>query len=256
MALDKVCYCPINLWSCADLTPGYDVIFEANQTSGTYWFRAESATDCGSASNGHGRALFSYDASNSTIPTDSNEAAPTSGCNDLVTVPYWKQSVDQDTFADQAKTLSTGFSEGVTVNGENLLLWNLNTTSMSIHWGSPTLGYLFNGSDAFPAEYDVIEIPNEGVWTYWIIQQVANSPPIPHPIHLHGHDFFVLGQQASSTFDASSMTSQLNFNNPPRRDTATLPASGWLALAFSANNPGAWLMHCHIVSFSHGWADV
>jgi hypothetical protein len=42
------------------------------------------------------------------------------------------------------------------------------------------------------------------------------------------------------------MTGQLNFNNPPRRDTATLPASGWLVLAFPANNPGAWLMHCHI----------
>ena len=42
------------------------------------------------------------------------------------------------------------------------------------------------------------------------------------------------------------MTDQLNFDNPPRRDTATLPASGWLVLAFPANNPGAWLMHCHI----------
>jgi hypothetical protein len=66
------------------------------------------------------------------------------------------------------------------------------------------------------------------------------------PIHLHGHDFFVLGHQSSSFFDSSTMTSQLNFANPPRRDTATLPANGWLVLAFPANNPGAWLMHCHI----------
>jgi hypothetical protein len=65
-------------------------------------------------------------------------------------------------------------------------------------------------------------------------------------IHLHGHDFFVLGHQASSNFDASTMMDQLNFENPPRRDTATLPAAGWLVLAFEANNPGAWLMHCHI----------
>lgn len=49
---------------------------------------------------------------------------------------------------------------------------------MSIHWNKPTLGYVFNGSDAFPQEYDVIEIPNEGVWTYWVIQQVSGSPPI------------------------------------------------------------------------------
>ena len=25
-----------------------------------------------------------------------------------------------------------------------------------------------------------------------------------------------------------------------------LPAGGWLALAFKTDNPGAWLMHCHM----------
>ena len=40
----------------------------------------------------------------------------------------------------------------------------------------------------------------------------------------------------------------LSTDNPPRRDTATLPASGYLLLAFYTDNPGAWLMHCHI-----GW---
>lgn len=26
-----------------------------------------------------------------------------------------------------------------------------------------------------------------------------------------------------------------------------LPTNGWLAIAFETNNPGAWLLHCHIV---------
>ena len=30
-----------------------------------------------------------------------------------------------------------------------------------------------------------------------------------------------------------------------------MPASGWLLIAFETNNPGAWLMHCHI-----GWHQV
>ena len=34
--------------------------------------------------------------------------------------------------------------------------------------------------------------------------------------------------------------------NPPRRDVATLPGNGFLALAFQLDNPGAWLTHCHI----------
>jgi hypothetical protein len=32
-----------------------------------------------------------------------------------------------------------------------------------------------------------------------------------------------------------------------------LPAKGWLLLAFQTDNPGAWLMHCHIAwHVSHG----
>lgn len=50
----------------------------------------------------------------------------------------------------------------------------------------------------------------------------------------------------TGTYDSSTVT--LNLDNPPRRDVAVLPASGYLVLAFETDNPGAWLMHCHI-----GW---
>lgn len=64
-----------------------------------------------------------------------------------------------------------------------------------------------------------------------------------HPIHLHGHDFYILGQ---GTGVWNGDRSGLTFSNPARRDTAQLPARGWLVLGFPADNPGAWLMHCHI----------
>ena len=38
----------------------------------------------------------------------------------------------------------------------------------------------------------------------------------------------------------------MKFDNPPRRDVALLPANGYLLLAFKTDNPGTWLMHCHI----------
>lgn len=87
-------------------------------------------------------------------------------------------------------------------------------------------------------------------WTFWIIQQTSDSPPIPHPIHLHGHDFFILGAQEGAIFDTTTSVTTLNFNNPPRRDVAMLPQRGYLVIAFPTDNPGAWLMHCHIVSSS------
>ena len=232
-------------WVMLAIGQRYDVVFTANQTAGNYWFRAEVAGDCLSANNGKGRALFTY--STVTVDdtiTDANTAAP-GGCSELVTVPYWKQAVDSSTFAAQVKTLDTGVGPGVTANGQNLVLWHLNTTSMTIHWEDPTLQYVFDGNTSYPAAADIIEIPTEGVWTYWVIQIAPNMPPPPHPIHLHGHDFFVLGS-GTGTFDASTSTSSLNFATPPRRDTSVLPGGGWLVIAFPANNPGSWLLHCHI----------
>lgn len=83
-------------------------------------------------------------------------------------------------------------------------------------------------------------------WSYWIIQETPGTPvPIPHPIHLHGHDFYVLGSGVG-VFDKVNSVPSLKFQNPTRRDTAILPGGGWLAIAFPTDNPGAWLMHCHI----------
>lgn len=44
-----------------------------------------------------------------------------------------------------------------------------------------------------------------------------------------------------------SDASTLDYTNPVRRDVALLPAAGYLVIGFFTDNPGAWLMHCHIV---------
>lgn len=35
-------------------------------------------------------------------------------------------------------------------------------------------------------------------------------------------------------------------DNSPRRDVALLLAGGYLIIAFKADNPGFWLLHCYI----------
>jgi hypothetical protein len=62
-------------------------------------------------------------------------------------------------------------------------------------------------------------------------------------MHLHGHDFAILGQGYNSE-DLPNV--DVNFDNPPRRDTVLIPSSGWVIMAFKADNPGSWLFHCHI----------
>lgn len=70
-------------------------------------------------------------------------------------------------------------------------------------------------------------------------------PPFALPqFHLHGHHFWVLGQ-GNGTFNAA--TAALNTANPPLRDTATLPQAGWVVLRFTADNPGLWIFHCHLL---------
>ena len=63
-------------------------------------------------------------------------------------------------------------------------------------------------------------------------------------IHLHGHDFAILEQAYEKDYNAS--TADLNFLNPPRRDVVLLPTHGYVVIAFKADNPGVWLVHCHI----------
>ena len=63
-------------------------------------------------------------------------------------------------------------------------------------------------------------------------------------IHLHGHDFAILEQAEHKEWDPYHMN--LKLINPPRRDVVLLPKDGYVVIAFKADNPGPWLVHCHI----------
>lgn len=105
-----------------------------------------------------------------------------------------------------------------------------------------------------------------------------------HPIHLHGHHFRVIairhgkydrsGKLEANNKDVTCGTKEdgsmdLRCQNPgwtngippfymwpPRdvskeailKDTVIVPAGGYVVIAFEADNPGYWFMHCHIES--------
>ncbi|EOY07485.1 hypothetical protein SCA6_001483 [Theobroma cacao] len=66
-----------------------------------------------------------------------------------------------------------------------------------------------------------------------------------HPLHLHGYNFFVVGQ-GFGNFDPNKDPAKFNLVDPMERNTAGVPAGGWLAIRFFADNPGVWFMHCHL----------
>jgi len=118
----------------------------------------------------------------------------------------------------------------------------LTRSSLLLEYSDPTLLDIYV-NDTVP-DYSgslLINLPNANAMVYVVVQSAL---PVAHPIHLHGHDFWILAEGPGS-YDSIV---PLNLLNPPRRDTALLPSSGFIVLAFVTDNPGVWLMHCHI-----GW---
>lgn len=60
-----------------------------------------------------------------------------------------------------------------------------------------------------------------------------------HPLHLHGHSFFVVGW-GFGNFDKDKDPLRYNLVDPPLQNTIAVPKNGWAAIRFKANNPGTW----------------
>lgn len=79
-----------------------------------------------------------------------------------------------------------------------------------------------------------------------IVQIVINNPFVgPHPFHLHGHHFTVLGRGAKGDGNYNGTRDKLNLKGA-FRDTVFVEEHSWAVIKFVADNPGLWLFHCHI----------
>ena len=140
----------------------------------------------------------------------------------------------------------------------------------------------------------IADVPKFGKTTRFVLSNLGPQGDFAHPIHLHGHSFFVL-DVGFPEYNASSglrgchnndlncfippnvnrcdyvnrppLTLDYTCNNPEwnetgkpsfgpagekidpytvRKDTVTVPAGGYVVIQFLADNPGYWIMHCHV----------
>jgi len=78
--------------------------------------------------------------------------------------------------------------------------------------------------------------------------------PISHPVHLHGQYFNVIGSGSIPEEDPLTYIKQQNeagniernLDHPPQKDSVQTVPGGYILIRFYADNPGFWLMHCHI----------
>lgn len=78
-----------------------------------------------------------------------------------------------------------------------------------------------------------------------IMQDTSILGAESHPLHLHGFNFFVVGQ-GFGNFDPNKDPANFNLVDPVERNTVGVPSGGWVAIRFLADNPGVWFMHCHL----------
>ncbi|CAK9187267.1 unnamed protein product [Ilex paraguariensis] len=77
-----------------------------------------------------------------------------------------------------------------------------------------------------------------------VLQDTSILSAESHPLHLHGYNFFVVGQ-GFGNFDSKKDPTRFNLVDPVERNTVGVPSGGWVAIRFRADNPGVWFMHCH-----------
>ncbi len=110
-----------------------------------------------------------------------------------------------------------------------------------------------------------------------VLSNLADSEFSSHPVHIHGHYFHVLhvgypdynaeGQIIAKNQDLNCTSNDglcdrgvswsagspppsscLESGTCPLKDTITIPGGGYVRVRFARNNPGWWLLHCHIES--------
>lgn len=107
---------------------------------------------------------------------------------------------------------------------------------------------------------NVIQVPaNKNV--EFVISSKSNTP---HPIHLHGYTFRVvgmgvLGEKRIGQIEAIDKRTPLprRGRGAPLKDSVQVPAFGYTIIQFNSNSPGYWMFHCHISPHSeNGMAAV
>jgi FtsP/CotA-like multicopper oxidase with cupredoxin domain len=98
--------------------------------------------------------------------------------------------------------------------------------------------YLINGK-AFPATEVIQARLNERVLIH-----LVNLGQMSHPMHMHGAPFKVVGTDGYAVPDGQALTKDVLGISPGER----------YDLLMTADNPGTWLFHCHILTHvqNHG----
>ncbi|PSR84150.1 laccase 3 [Coniella lustricola] len=251
-------FVPIHPYNTTDLSIGagerYDVVVTASsQEGGNFWMRSIPQTNCTKTTNVNdvlGIVRYTASSANSSTAADADSAA--TSLPTTTAYAYTDTCADEDPanlvpylVSDPAVTYDVRDDEVTAVINGDVVSWTMGGSSFQVDWANPSLQQVLDADNSgvatnWTADQHALVLPNANKWVYMYIQTTSAQA---HPIHLHGHDFWVL---ASGWGSYATVNPALSFTNAPRRDVAMVPGDGYLVIAFLTDNPGTWLLHCHI----------
>ncbi|KZS91091.1 laccase [Sistotremastrum niveocremeum HHB9708] len=224
----------------------YSIVVKADQPIDNYWFRAVPSKNLTnqalSTDAGLNNAIFRYigapDLEPKTTPNISRKPL-----NESRLIPFYNPG------AQYCKNVrpENNITLDIDLNKDQFGVyhWTINNASFT----PPPLPVLLQILSGARQPFDFL--PNGSV--YSLPQNTAIRINIPdthgifdaHPFHLHGHNFDII-RSAGQYVE--------NYVNPPRRDVVAVSDGGPLgqdgpsgvSFCFQTNNPGPWILHCHI----------
>lgn len=135
----------------------YDIIVEANATLGDYWLRGGWVKSCQGVANDHPESatgIVRYNGGSTLDPISTTSIVAPLSCNDepeAHLVPRLKLDVG-------SITETTVEDINVRLTHAALFQWTINSSSLVLDWGKPTLQRIFRQESIFPTPYNVVEI--------------------------------------------------------------------------------------------------
>ncbi|XP_035663347.1 L-ascorbate oxidase-like [Branchiostoma floridae] len=289
----------------------YDFYITTDQTPGNYWIRADTielyADNMPVNRQHHTEAILHYEGAPDAEPTSQRRTCTANDTCVVVNCPF-RQYGDQSMHieclpvselrspdnqfvplpesADKWEEHFINFhfagsdinpGQRSSVNGHRFVLPSSPPQVTGDRGLVPCTDELCGGEKYCDCSYHVTITPGNVVqMVLYNMGSGAGLAGTGHPVHIHGHHFYVLdmgfpeynssdGRYSSQNPDIDCGTSErcngkrwadqsweggnkpgLNLRDPPMKDTVIVPVGGYVVIRFTADNPGWWFVHCHI----------
>ena len=236
------------------------LVHGTGDAGGSYWMRSQmpGGTFCGGNDNTQAilAAVYYEDAVTPLEPQSTSTDNDAACVNSPLTITEPEYPMEP-----HASPYQQDITLALELNSTGSFVWTMNGETFRANYNEPLL---FNAATSSTTSYNG-SYPDANVYNFGknssILLNITNGTPWQHPFHLHGHHFQVLASGpdvATSVYPATDSdpmspppptvwdgTIMGNPANPMRRDVQIIPALGYIALQFEADNPGVWPFHCH-----------